>query len=217
MIRKTHALCGAALLGTLAAILVTAACIIRPTPKPEPATPPPPYGTHPYASGSGTSGQPPGTGTAPVSPPQALTEEEARQAIIDYMQSEKVAKMTQGFTLLAEQWAPEKVEAGTEAASLQFEVFVEEGTCIRLVAVADPGIPKLDMYLYGDASGTVLLDRDIANDNYPVVSFCSAQDGTIVAETRVESGAGWFLIHVYSKPDDGTVQRTMDVVESSSP
>ena len=96
-------------------------------------------------------------------------------------------------------------------------IFGARALCFARREPADPGVPKLDMYLYGDASGSVLLDRDISNDNYPVVSFCSAQDGTIVAETKVESGAGWFLIHVYSKVDDGTVKRTMDVVESAAP
>ncbi len=194
-------------------VLLEASCIIRPAPVPPPAAPPPPYGTNPYVSTYGTPVPPAGTNT----PPPVLTEEQAKQSILAYMQGERVTKMTNGFALLAEQWAPEQVTAGTEAASLQFEVFVEKGTCIRLIAVADPGIPKLDMYLYGDSSGNVLLDRDIADDNYPVVSFCSPQDGTIVAETRVEIGTGWFLINVYSKPDDGTVKRTMDVVESAAP
>lgn len=217
MSRKTYITVLASLLPAGAALVFTAACIIRPTPPADPTPPPPPYGANPYAAG-GTTGNPGTTGaTNPGSPPPVLSEEDAKASIQAYMQSEKVAKMTQGFTLLAEQWAPERVEAGTDAALLQFEVFVEKGSCIRLIAVADPGIPKMDMYLYGDLSGSMLLDRDIANDNYPVVSYCSPQEGTIVAETRVESGAGWFLIHVYSKPDDGTVKRTMDVVESGAP
>jgi hypothetical protein len=215
MIRQSRPYWTAALIGFAAVMLLQAACIIRPTPPP---SPPPPYGTNPYATGVGTTPPPGGGGTGvATTPPPVLTEQEAKYSIAAYMQGERVAKMTQGFTLLAEQWVPEKVTAGTDEASLQFEVFVEQGTCIRLVAVADPGVPKLDMYLYGDASQSVLLDRDISNDNYPVVSFCSSQDGTIIAETKVESGAGWFLINVYSKVNDGTVKRTMDVVESGAP
>ena len=192
-------------------MLVFAGCIIRTTPDPDPTPPPPPYGSNPYMEGGGSGTGGTETGGTP------LTEEEAKQSIVNYMQSERVTKMTQGFDFLAEQWSPSRVEAGTDSATLRFEVAVEKGVCMRLIAVADPGIPKLDMYLYGDADSTVLLDRDIADDNYPVVSFCPSQDGSIFAETSAEAGAGWFLIHVWSKTDDGTVKRTMEVVEGSAP
>lgn len=200
-------------LGLAVCMLMSAACIIRPDPPPKPP-PPPPYGTNPYAAGHGNP-TPPGPGGTAVGP--VLTEQEAKASIQAYMQGPKVSKMTQGFEFLAEIWSPERVEAGAEAASLKFEVAVEQGSCVRLIAVADPGISKLDMYLFGDMEGTVLLDRDVSNDNYPVVSYCSPQEGAIVAETIAEVGAGWFKIHVYSKPDDGTVKRTMDVVESTTP
>lgn len=195
----------------LLVLVMAAGCIIRPEPPPKPP-PPPPYGTNPYTTAYGTPPPPGPSGSGPV-----LTEDEAKASIKAYMQGPRVAKMTQDFEFLAEMWSPERVEAGTESATLKFEVVVEKGSCIRLIAVADPGVPKLDMFLYGDQEGAVLLDRDVSNDNYPVVSYCSAQEGAIVAETRAENGAGWFLIHVYSKPDDGTVKRTMDVVESTTP
>jgi hypothetical protein len=203
---------GAAVAGCLSLLLV-AGCIIRPEPPPQPP-PPPPYGTNPYANAYGNPTPPPGDGGAGST---VLTEEEAKASIMAYIQGPRVAKMTQGFEFLAEMWSPERVVSGTDSASLKFEVAVEKGSCVRLIAVADPGIPKLDMYLYGDMDGTVLLDRDVSNDNYPVVSYCSPQEGAIVAETRAETGSGWFLIHVYSKKDDGTVKRTMDVVESTTP
>lgn len=203
---------GTAAAGSLCLILV-AGCIIRPEPPAKPP-PPPPYGTNPYTTAYGKPTTPAGTGGTSTAP---LTEEEAKSSIMAYIQGPRVAKMTQGFEFLAEMWSPERVVAGTDSASLTFEVAVEKGSCVRLIAVADPGIPKLDMYLYGDTEGSVLLDRDVSNDNYPVVSYCSPQEGAIVAETRAESGSGWFLIHVYSKPDDGTVKRTMDVVESTTP
>jgi len=195
----------------ITAVVVAAlgeACIIRPAPPPQP-TPPPPYGTNPYVTYGGGTPAPPG-GTVPTT---TLTEEEAKSEIAAYMQGPRVLKMTQGFELLAEQWAPGRADAATESATLSFEVAVEKGYCTRLVAAADSGIPNLDMYLFGDVEGTMLLDRDVAKDNYPVVSYCSAQDGSVVGEVRVVSGAGWFLINVYSKKDDGTVKRTMDVVE----
>jgi hypothetical protein len=199
------------LVAALVIVVLGVACIIRPEPPPQPP-PPPPYGTNPYVGGYGDPTTGGGGGTGPV-----LTEDEAKASIMAYMQGPRVAKMTSGFEFLAEQWSPERVVAGTDSASLKFEVAVEKGLCIRLIAVADPGIPKLDMYLFGDEKGAVLLDRDVSNDNYPVVSYCSPQEGSIFAETRAESGAGWFLIHVYSKADDGTVKRTMDVVESAAP
>jgi hypothetical protein len=210
MMRKTLII-GVAV-AAIAGLLLAAGCIIRPEPKPKPP-PPPSYGTHPYQT---TYGDPAGTGKTDI-PTAPLTEGEAKASIQAYMKGPRVAKMTSGFTFLAEMWSPERVEAGTESATLKFEVAVEKGSCVRLIAVADPGIPKLDMYLFGDMDGNVLLDRDVSNDNYPVVSYCSAQEGAIVAETKAESGAGWFLINVYSKADDGTVKRTMDVVESAAP
>ncbi len=194
-------------------LLFVGGCIIRPDPPPQ-APPPPPYGKNPYATAYGNPTPPPGQ---PGTGSPVLTEQEAKSSIMAYVQGPRVAKMTQGFEFLAEMWSPERVVAGTDSASLKFEVAVEKGACVRLIAVADPGIPKLDMYLFGDMDGTVLLDRDVSNDNYPVVSYCSPQEGAIVAETRAESGSGWFLIHVYSKLDDGTVKRTMDVVESTAP
>ncbi len=199
---------------SLAAMVLAgiAGCIIRPAPPPQPAVSPP-YGVNPYTTGYGTgTGGPSGPAPAPM-----LTEEQAKASIAAYMKGDRVAKMTMGFEFLAEQWSPQRVVAGTESGSLKFEVSTEKGYCTRLIAAADPGIPNLDMYFYQDEEGKALLDRDIATDNYPVVSYCATQSGSIYAETRAVSGAGWFVIHVYSKADDGTVKRTMEVVEGFHP
>jgi hypothetical protein len=197
---------------TMCAILIPGqGCSSPPPPSPEsiPA-PPPAYGQDPFQTGSSAATGMTGSGvlsSGVYTAPQPMSEEEAKSYIQNALES-RSAQLAKGFDEEGE-IASEKVNAGEEK---HFAVMASKGRCMRLIAVADAGIPKLDMYLY---DGKKLLDRDIGMDNYPVVSSCFKKDKEVMLVLKVGAGTGWFVVRVYSKEDDGTVKKTMDAVEKA--
>jgi hypothetical protein len=180
-----------------------------PLPPDQVPAPPPVYGLDPYqtqsagASGGGVGIVVPDTGTPAV----AMTKEQAMAHITQSIE-ERSAQLAKGFEEEGE-ISSDKVSMGDEK---RFAVTGMKGRCLRMLAVADTGIPKLDMYLY---NGETLLDRDIGDDNYPVVSACFKKDIEVTLAVKVDSGAGWFMVKVFSKKNDGTVKTTMEAVEQS--
>ncbi len=201
---------GFALIVGIASTLGLAGCAgPPPLPPDQIPAPPPVYGSDPYqiqsagAPGAGVTAVVPDTGA----PAEAMTQEQAMAHISQSIET-RSAQLAKGFDEEGE-ISSDKVTVGDEK---RFAVTGMKGRCLRMLAVADPGITKLDMYLY---DGETLLDRDIGNDNYPVVSACFKKDIEVTLAVKVESGTGWFMVKVFSKKNDGTVKTTMEAVEKA--
>jgi hypothetical protein len=182
-------------------------CSPPPPPSGPPSEPPPAYGPDPFQTGAAV-GPTTGIGIGGMVPaPAVLTQKEA-EAYIGKTIDERQAQLAKGFTLEGE-ISSDKIAAGDEKA---FAVVASKGGCLRILAVSDPGVPQIDLYLY---DGETLLDRDVAVDNYPVVSSCFDKDKEVKLVLKVVSGSGWFVIRVFSKKNDGTVKKTMDAMEKT--
>jgi hypothetical protein len=193
----------------LAFLFLTLGCSPPPPPSGPPPQPPPAYGPDPFQTGAAvgpTAGVGIGVGGIAL-PPKALTQKEA-EAYIGKTIDERQAQLAKGFTLEGE-ISSDRIAAGDEKA---FAVVASKGGCLRILAVSDPGVPQIDLYLY---DGETLLDRDVALDNYPVVSSCFDKDKEVKLALKVVSGSGWFVIRVFSKKNDGTVKKTMDAMEKT--
>ncbi len=182
------------------------ACLPPPPPTQTLPELPPAYGSDPYQTSSSV---PPVTPTVaglnmPLTP--VLTQKEAA-AYITMTLDERQVDLTGGFSFEGEIFS-DKVSAGEEKS---FAVSATKDNCLRIIAASDPGIPHIDLYLY---DGKNLLDRDIAPDNYPVVSSCFDEDKEVKLVLKVMKGTGWFGIRVFAKANDGTVKKTMEAVES---
>jgi hypothetical protein len=191
-------------------VLMMSGCASAPPPLPpdQIPAPPPVYGSDPYQTGTANATLPVGgvlTGTGGQVGGTAMTQEQASAWIKDAI-DKKSEELAKGFTLEGE-IASDKV---TAAAEKKFAVTGVKGTCLRMIAVADPGITKLDTYLY---DGDKLLDRDIGEDTFPVVSTCFKSEKEIKLIIKVDEGSGWFVVRVFSKDNDGTVKTTMEAVE----
>ena len=184
----------------LAFLATIVGCSPPPPPTGPVAPPPPAYGADPYqlnaASGSGVALK-----------PAELSQKEA-EAYIGKAIDERQEQLAKNFTLEGE-ISSDKVKAGDDKG---FAVVASKGGCLRILAVSDPGLPQIDLYLY---DGETLLDRDVAPDNYPVVSACFTEDKEVKLVLKAIAGSGWYVIRVFSKKDDGTVQKTMDAMEKS--
>jgi hypothetical protein len=191
----------------LAFLAAIVGCSPPPPPSGPVAPPPSAYGADPYqlnaASGSGAGG----TGSGAVLKPAELSQKEA-EAYLGKAIDERQEQLAKNFTLEGE-ISSDKVKAGDEKG---FAVVASKGGCLRILAVSDPGLPQIDLYLY---DGETLLDRDVAPDNYPVVSSCFKEDKEVKLVLKAVAGSGWYVIRVFSKKDDGTVQKTMDAMEKS--
>jgi len=185
----------------------------------ESAIPPPPpaYGEDPYQEATAKAAPAPAQtvaplkgkitimnigGAAPVPPPVKLSETEATAYMKNIVHSLS-AKILAGFQLEGEIPAT-LIETGKDK---QFAVTVGEDTCIRILVVADPGVSKIETFLF---EGESVLDRDTSKELYKVVSACSGDDKDVVLMLKAAAGSGWFMVWVYSKQDDGTVKKTMD-------
>lgn len=188
---------------TLPVLFLTIGCSPPPPPTGPVGPPPPAYGADPYQLNASTGSG--GTGAGLVVQPKELTQKEA-EAYIGKAIDERQAQLAKNFTLEGE-ISSDKVKTGDEKG---FAVVASKGGCLRILAVSDPGLPQIDLYLY---DGGTLLDRDVAPDNYPVVSSCFKEDKEVKLVLKVLAGSGWYVIRVFSKKDDGTVQKTMDAME----
>jgi hypothetical protein len=201
---------GLALIMWISSTLGLAGCAGPPPLPPEKIPAPPPvYGSDPYQTGSALA---PGAGVTVVpteggTPAETMTPEQAMAHITESIEK-RTEQLAKGFKEEGE-ISSDKVSMGDEK---RFAVTGMKGRCLRMLAVADPGIPKLDMFLF---DGETLLDRDIGNDNYPVVSACFKKDIEVTLAVKIESGTGWFVVKVFSKKNDGTVKTTMEAVENA--
>ena len=148
-------------------------CASAPPPLPpdQIPAPPPVYGSDPYQTGTANATLPVGgvlTGTGVQGGGTAMTQEQSGAWIKDAI-DKKSEELAKGFTLEGE-IASDKVTAATEK---KFAVSGGKGACLRMIAVADPGIAKLDMYLY---DGDKLLDRDIGAERRSHVRHGRAVD-----------------------------------------